>query len=266
MGAIRGALLVFLTSIFFSLVLISGIMISVSSSLKYDNLKVQLVPVMNTVFLTDLNLNSTMDSIYTLMKSYCLYNSQYTFSYGNYTIIFPCSVINQGKNSVLNYAMGQVISGFYYQNYNCKFFDCFGQQTLPLFLLSDHTRVYLLNRFYIFLALVLLVLILMLLLSEKRANVPIIAGAIVILCSFVVLKLTTLTSFLPGQFKQIGNVFFSGNYDIFKIMIITGSVILSAGIILKAIGIEEKLTKYLSERKAGKESVTPGNKEKNKKG
>jgi hypothetical protein len=249
MGAIRGVILAFVVSLFFLSVLSAGIIYNVSLSLNYDNLKTELVPVVDNLFLKNLNLGSMIDSGYVLMQTYCGSNSQYTFNYGNYTIIFPCSVIMQGKDAIINYGAEQVIKNFYYQEYNCKFFDCFNQDGLPLFLISNHTRVYLMAKFYFLLAVAVALSILMFLLVKKKSNMPIIVGIAIIIASFPTLKVNLLSAFIPGQLSSVANVFFSSSSYVFQRMIILGIIVLAIGIIFKVFGITEKISEFINRKK-----------------
>ncbi|HTY44059.1 MAG TPA: hypothetical protein VMC80_02355 [Patescibacteria group bacterium] len=259
MSAAKRGMLIFLAVIFFFAVMSAGIIFTISSSLEYNNVKTELTPVINNLLGTTLGLGNTLDSFYVLMNTYCQTNSQYVFNYANYSITFPCSVISQGKDAVLNYGAGELIKNFYYQSYDCKFFDCFNKGGLPLFLISDHTRIYLMNKFYILLAVIFVLLILMFLSTEKKANLLILTGALTIVASLPLLKLNTFSFLFPKQLNQIIDIFFSTSPGVFAKMIIAGGVLLILGIVFRIFGIAEKISERFSkERKEeSKKSKTP---------
>lgn len=256
MGMGKRVLLIFFAIIFLFAVMLAGIVFTVASSLEYNNLKSGLTPLLNNFLGTSLGLGPSLDSIYVLMNNYCQTNSQYVFSYGNYTITFPCSVISQGKDSIINYAAGELIKGIYYKDYNCNFIDCFQQGGVPTFLISEHTRNYLLNKFYVLLVIAFASLILMFITAERKANALILSGIFTLISALPLLKLNALSFLFPKGVNEIINVFFSTSQGVFTKMMITGGVLLALGILFRLFGIAEKITEFISQRK--EEEPKPG--------
>lgn len=266
MGVIRGILLIFVASLFFLAVFLSFLTFTLASSLKYDNVKVEMTSLIKNIAENQLGLNEKINQLLPVMKRYCNTSSEYVFNYSNYTIVFPCETILQGGNAIIDYGSGEIVKQIYYKDYQCSFFDCFSkQQGLPLFLISESTRIFLISKFYLLLVASIVLIILMFLLVEKKSNAGILAGISVI---FAALPLKLLSGIIPnlskslGDFSGIFNVFFSGADFVFLRGIILGGLILAIGLIFKIFGIEMKIYNFIS--KSRKEPVKEIIKEKTK--
>ena len=153
MGVIKGLLLVLVSTLFFLAVFSSFLTFTLASSLKYDNVKIELTSLIKIFAEGQSGLNEKLNEILPMMKIYCNTSSEYVLSYENYTITIPCETILKGNSAIINYSSEEVIKQIYYKNYQCSFFDCFSkQQGLPLFLISETTRAFLISKFYILLA------------------------------------------------------------------------------------------------------------------
>lgn len=253
MGMIRGLLLILVSTLFFLAVFSSFLTFTLASSLKYDNVKVELTSLIKNFAEGQSGLNEKLNEILPMMKTYCNTSSEYVFSFGNYTITIPCEIISRGSSAIINYSSEEVIKQIYYKDYNCSFLDCFNkQQGLPLFLISETTRVFLINKFYILLASSIALFILIFLLVKKKSNAGILSGISII---FAVLPLKILSGLLPNLFKNLGdfsgifNVFFSTANFVFVRGIILGSLLILLGIIFKIFGIEMKIYDFISKFK-----------------
>lgn len=253
MGVIRGLLLVLVSTLFFLAVFSSFLTFTLASSLTYDNVKIELTSLIKNFAGIQSGLNEKINTIFPMMKTYCNASSEYVFSFGNYTITIPCEKILQGNSAIINYSSEEVIRQIYYRDYNCSFLDCFSkQQGLPLFLISETTRAFLISKFYILLASSIALFILIFLLVEKKSNAGILSGISIIFAAF---PLKILSGVLPKLFKSFGefsgifNVFFSAANSVFIKGIILGSLLILLGIVFKIFGIEMKIYDFISKFK-----------------
>lgn len=253
MGAIRGILLIFVSVLFLVSVFSSFMLFTLSSSLKYDNVKVELTSVVKNIAQDQLGLDKKINETLPLMKIYCQTNSEYVMNYLNYTVVFPCETILQGGEAIIDYGSNELIKSIYYQKHTCSFFQCFKQEGLPTFLISEQTRVFLLGKFYMLLALSAALFVLMFLLAEKKANAGILSGILVILSALPLTQIDKLLSSLAGSFSGIVNIFFSASHSVFLIGIIAGSSLLVLGIIFRLFGIGMKISNFISRFKKKRE-------------
>lgn len=264
MGFIRGGLFVIVSVLFFiSLLTLNSISV-ISLSLDYDNVKQELVPVVKETITDAINLTSVIENQrYPLMQSFCKNSSpelEYVFSEQDYTFAVPCSVISQGTEAIINYATDNFVYNIYYKEYDCKFWDCFKSSTLPLFLISQHSKDYWQGKFYSSLLVVLVLLALMFLLIEKKTNLLLVAGSLVILSSLLFAKLESFSkwlintfinlpsiySFSPDDFFRFFTLIFIQSSKIFWIMLIIGALLLILGILLKFFAIGFKINAFFS--------------------
>jgi hypothetical protein len=249
MGVIRGLGLVLVSTLFFLSVFAMLFSFTIASSLKYDNVKVEFSALLNNLSSTEFGLDQKMNQLLPFMKTFCNTNSEYTFNFENFTFTIPCNVVNQGNAAVVSYGSDELIKKIYYTDYKCNFLDCFGKQQLPLFLVSEQTRVYLISKFYLFLVSSIILLILMLLLAEKKANALILAGISVISAASPLKLIGGVFQGLLGalgSFSGILNVFFSEANFVFVRGLIIGGVILLLGIIFRIFGIELKIYNHIA--------------------
>ena len=253
MGAIRGVLLVFVCVLFMITVFATGMVFSVSSSLKYDTLKAEALPLVND-FVEDMGLAEQLEEVSPMMEMYCQAFSDYTFDYEDFTIVFPCSVINQGNSAILSYGAEKAIDKIYYDEYDCKFWDCLGQSELPMFLVSAKAQSYWQGKILILLGVLAALAGLMFLLVEKKGNLGIIGGALVIAGAIPLLLLNkVLVMFTDSQIASVAGIFFSQSGEIFVRLVIVGGVLIVAGVVLRLFGVGFKISSMFS--KAGSKKV-----------
>lgn len=260
MGFIRGGLFVIVSVLFFISLLVMNSILVVSLSLDYDNIKQELVPVVKETLNDNINLTSLIeDKRYPMMQTFCKNSSQeleYVFSEQNYTFIVPCGVVANGTEAVFDQVIDNFVYEQYHKEYNCGFMDCFGQDTIPFFLVSQHSRDYWQGKFYISLLVSLVLAGLMFLFIEKKTNLPLVAGSLVILSSLLFAKLEFLLRWLinvissspinPDNLFKYFTLIFTQSYNVFLIMLIIGVVLLAFGIILKFFAIGFKINEFFS--------------------
>jgi hypothetical protein len=249
MGVIRGVLLVFVCCLFFISVFAAGLTFTLATSLKYDNVKAQLTATLEEILESTIKLHEKFDDVYPLMELYCQSNAEYIFEHEGYTFKIPCDVLVEGYDAVISHAIGNVLEDVYYTEYDCSFLNCFNEGQLPLFLVSEKARGFWSSKFYFLLIASAVLAGLMFLLAEKKTNMPIIAGSLLIVASLPFMKLSDIMLNFGGEFAGLLRIFFTTSFKVFIRMIILGIIVLALGIILKIFGIGFKISELISKFK-----------------
>jgi hypothetical protein len=256
MGAIKGILLVFVCVFLFVSLLLVNTFLTLSLSLDYKNVKTEMRGVLDNLF-EDQNLETVVENNFEIMKLFCQTNSEYIFNYDNseYNFVLPCNIITQGSDVVVEYIINDFVDEFYYKDYDCNFMDCFSQMSFeseekitPFFLISEKAKNYWNSKFY-FAFLVSLGLIgFLFFLAERKSNVFIITGSLLIAVALPFMKLDWALSLISGE-SLLGllNVFFSESYTIFVISLVLGILLLGIGVLLKLFKIGFKISDFCSQ-------------------
>jgi hypothetical protein len=257
MGVIRGILLVFVVVLLFLSFFAINLFYTLSLSLDYNNFQRESAGVIKD-FLKEVNLTNIVGDKYNLIQLYCKNNSDldFVFSAQGYTFDIPCSVALEGENAILEEGAKDLIHNVYYKQYDCNFLDCFGKSPIPLFLVSEKTYNFLTSKLYWLLTVSLVLLGLSFLLIEKKTNLPILAGSLLIISSLPFFKLDYFFSLFSEKiiFKFL-RVFFSQAYFVSIRTLIAGIVLLVAGIILDIFKIGFKISNFISKIKKKKEEI-----------
>ena len=268
MGFFRRSLLTFFCILLLISLIALNLFFTLSLSLKYENVQKEISPLIQRLA-TDSNafeefglegfdLNKSTDETMEKMRAHCLTNTDYVFSFENYTISIPCSSLSGGKMSVVNETAKSMIKEFYYKNYECDFWNCFSQEGFPFFLVSQKAKDYWNSKFYLFLVISLVLFALCLLLSEKKSNGLILTGSLFVLSSLPLLKIEnfiiSLTSENLNPIYPLLNIFFSEAKTVFWISFIIGVVLVCAGFWVRFVGFgqnesEKKQTKKKTDKK-----------------
>ncbi len=240
MGAIRGVLLVIVSVLFFILLLVGDILLILSLSLQYDNVQAELASPIKDVVAKGINVEEVMEKSYPLMKLYCQNNSEFVFrdDSSGYTFTIPCDIISQGFEAIVDYGINSLVEKFYYEDYDCEFWDCIEKTASPLFLVSEKAKNYWNNKFYLALMASIVLIVLIFFLVEKKSNLFVIVGSLLIISALPFMKLDWVLSFISDKpFLELLTIFFTKLYNVFLISIISGIVVLSIGILLKLFGV-----------------------------
>ena len=261
MGFFRGGL-VFILGIllFFSFLAMNSFFI-LQSSLKYENVKEGLYPLIVSVpgsgvgnvvpkeILGNSNLTKATEDALRIAKSYCKNqnNTNYAFNYQGYNLNISCdTVANATKpQEVINKTFDDAVYNIYYKEYDCNFWSCFSKTGLPFFLVSEKARDYWKQKFYFSLIASLILIALMLLFIEQKINTPIIVGTLLTLSAFPLLKLKDFLYFLAGDLSSLINLFLSTTRSVFLFSLVLGLVLIAAGIGMR-IFMPETLKKKFS--------------------
>jgi hypothetical protein len=260
MGFIRGTAITFFSIVLLISLFLMNFSLIVSWSLEHDTLQPALKISANDFLKDSLNVNSMLGGeTKSIMQSYCLVNSEYSFTYGTYKITIPCNVIKEGSDSIINYSLDSLIDTIYYAKYNCEFWKCVkdssANSSLPFVLFSEKAMDYWRNNFILLAAISIVLFALIFLLSTKKPITVIIAGILIILSALPFRKLGWALHFIPAKFSGIFSVFFTKSYSVFIIMTIIGFIFIGIGLAFKFFGLSMNFANFLS-RDSGKEEIS----------
>lgn len=247
--------------LFFSFLAMNSFFI-LQSSLKYENVKAGLYPLVVSQpgseigeglvpeeILGNSNLTKATEDALRIAKSYCRNknNTNYSFKYQGYSLNISCDMVSNATSSqeIINKTFDDAVYGIYYKEYDCNFWNCFSKTGLPFFLVSEKAREYWKQKFYFSLIASLILIALMLLFIEQKINTPIIVGTLLTISAFPLLKLKDLLYFLAGDFSFLISLFLSTTRSVFLFSLILGIFLMAAGIGLR-IFMPETLKKKFS--------------------
>ena len=134
MGFFRGSSLVVLCILLFFSMLTLNSFLTLSSSLSYNNVQDQVVPLIinisegNSALFQNFadgnfNLSLATDQVINQINQYCLTNTEFVFNYQGSTITIPCDATNGGREEIIQTAAESFVENAYYKNYNCDFWN-----------------------------------------------------------------------------------------------------------------------------------------------
>lgn len=249
MGAIKGILLVIVCVLLFISLLIGNIFLTLTLSLDYDNIRVELGSVMKNVVIDNGNLKEIIEKNLPLMESFCQNNSEFVFENNNsfYDFVIPCSVVAQGSEAIIDYSSKSLVEKIYYEDYSCDFWDCLEKTSSPFFLISEKAKNYWSNKFYFSLLVSLVLVALMFFLVEKKSSLFIITGSLLMISSLPFMKLKWVLSFFSGKsFLEFLTIFFTKSYAVFLTSLVLGILVIGIGLLLKLFKIGFKISKIFS--------------------
>ncbi|MFH1607879.1 MAG: hypothetical protein ABIA78_01985 [archaeon] len=255
MGMIRGGLFVIVSVILFVLFLVGNVLFTLNLSLDYETIKPELVSVVEDMTEEGFDISGAMDENYEIMEAYCEENSEYVFSKQGYTFVISCESVVQGSEAVAEEVVESIVEQTYYKDYDCDFWDCFGEEEIPLFLVSEKAKDYWESKFYLLMGICAIFVLLMFFLVETKTNLPIVVGALLILSSLPFAKVEWFVSlFSFSSFLDLFSVFFTKAYSVFLISFIVGILILCTGIIMKFFVVGFKINGFFNRFKSNKKS------------
>ncbi len=267
MGFIRGGLLVIVCVILFISLFVGGILLTLSSSLKYENVKPELVSFLGDVVNEQLNIEEQISEFLPMIELYCQTNLQYAFSYGENTFMIPCDVMLQGSDVVIDSVVNSFVDEYYYKEYACNFWDCLGEEEIPLFLISGKARDYWQSKFYFVLLLSVVLAILVFLLAKKKINSFFLVGALTIISALPLLWLNKISSLFPSSSDEVGKyipnivlIFFNQSRSVFMKVLIIGVVLVIIGIVLKLFHVGFAISNFFEKIKSQKFGKSKSNK------
>ena len=272
MGFLRGAGLVIASVLLFVAVLCSGIFLSLGLSLSYDNVNPKITSIATTI-VEDTIGTTQIESYLPLMQTYCELNPEYVFNEQGYTFSLSCSELPNSTEELIKDSVSSLVQGFYYKDYNCEFWKCFGEEDMPLFLVSKYAQDYWMSKFYTSLIFSLILIAGIILLAEKKANGLIVSGSLIFAASLIISKLDLIGTKIAGALispvagvltgdmaqgiiSEIIEVFFSDASKVFIWLFVIGLLLIVGGIVLRLMGIgfkiADKIEKVQQKEETGK--------------
>jgi ABC-type multidrug transport system fused ATPase/permease subunit len=257
MGFIKGGSLVIISVFLFIILFLGNVFFVLSLSLDYENVQEELSPILQNltenklnITMGDFNLTEEMEEAREFMMEHCQNETSYVFARGGYTFVLPCDLleeIDEDPQSLIDQGMENIVEQIYYDDYDCKFWNCFQETGLPLFLISEKAKNYWQDKFYFTLIAFAVMAVLIFFLVEHKQNILIIVGSILALSSLPLLGLEKVIGSIIGNsyFAFVG-VFFNKIDTVFWIVFFSGLIIVGAGIALKFLrrdSIKKKFSK-----------------------
>ena len=260
MGFIKGGLLIILSVFLFIILFLGNVFFVLSLSLGYENVQKELGPVLKNltedkfnIIERDFNLTKEMERAFEFMREHCRNETAYVFARGGYTFVLPCDLleeIDENSQSLVDQGMENIVEQIYYDDYDCKFWDCFEKTGLPLFLVSEKAKNYWQDKFYFTLIAFAVIVVLIFFLVEHKQNTPIVVGSVLVLSSLPLLKLEkVIGSIIGNSYFTFFGVFFNKIGTVFWIVFFSGLIIIGAGIALRF------LRRDLTKKKISKKDV-----------
>lgn len=277
MGVIRNLGLALVSTLLFFSILTTGITATINFSLTQDNVQPKVHSIVKEILEIQIGGQKTINEILPYATQYCEFNTEILQEFEGYKIIFPCTIIKEGYNSLVNYSVNYLIGDFYYKEYNCTFVDCFGKEEIPLFLFSNHSRLFWKDIYKKFFIISIVLFILSILLTKRKANAFFMGGSLMLVVSLIVLFLQKIGNSLikivsapislalskettNNIVSQIVTIFFSESTKVFFWMLGIGLLLIIIGIILRATNIGFKIGEALDklrERKSQEKEKSP---------
>lgn len=244
MGFIRGGLLIMACILLFIIFLLGNVFFVLSLSLGYENVQKEIGPILQNltedklnITVGDFNLTKEMEEAREFMREHCQNETSYVFAEGGYTFVLPCDLlekIDEDPQSLIDQGMENIIEQVYYDEYDCKFWNCFQETGLPLFLISEKAKNYWQEKFYFTLIAFAVLVVLIFFLVEHKQNTLIVVGSILTLSSLPLLKFEKIIGSIAGDsYFVFVRIFFNKMGTVFWIALFSGLIILGAGIALK---------------------------------
>jgi len=258
MSIIRGGLLTFVSVCFLITILASGIFLTLTSSLTYENIEGELVPVVKNLIEKQTTLQDSINRKFPVIQKSCENNSEYSFVQESFKFTLFCDDISKGTDYIIESGIKKIVKEKYYQNYNCDFWKCFKSETLPFFLVSEKAHDYWKSKFNLAFLLSSILFIGIFFLSEKKSNALILSGSILVLNSILLKSFSWLL--LKITLSSINLPFTLISLDSFKFLIVSlgfvfiGMLFLGIGLILFGIGFRV-WTFFREKNKIEKEDV-----------
>jgi hypothetical protein len=240
MGVIKGIFVFLVCSLLFLSLFSTILFLNLSNSLEYQSLQKNSASFIKEIIKNKTNFDDLLSENIGFMQVYCSQNissDKYSLSLENYTLDIPCNE-NLTLDYVLDEGVKDLSSQIYFKEYNCKFIDCFGQEEIPLFLVSQKTYALLIKSFYISLLVSFGLIILLFFLLEKKSNLFIISGALLLIPSILFSYLNKIPSLIqePLISRALG-IFFMDFYSLSIKMIIFSISLMVIGILLRVFKI-----------------------------
>jgi len=234
MGIIRGGGLIIIAIILFICLLIGNVFLVISSSLEYESVEKNLGSVMQEVVSSQVEETENVDEGFDKLKEYCETHQDFVLDSSEYDFSISCEEVLAGNSEdIVNKEAEKFLAEIYYKDYDCSFIDCFGQEDIPFFLVSEHTQKYVRNLFYYSLVAWLVLIGVMFFLVQNKKNLLIIVGVLVAVSALPFMRMSSFSFISSNEYVPMIFSLFISAQSVFLTMFIVGLVLLGLGIGLK---------------------------------
>jgi uncharacterized protein YpmS len=226
--------------ILISSLIITNLLLTVSLSLEQETVKTEFNSIAKEVINSDTKTKSLIDRNLVYAKNECKNKTVYNFSYEGIEAEIPCSVINNGTDAVIDYAVENSFDDIYYKNYSCEMWECAKEnpEGIPSVLISEEAKNYWHSKFLICLAVSLFLIIAVFLLASKKSGAFITIGVTVLLSSLPLIAAKRVISLIPESIaSKAASIFFTKASFVFWIVLISGITLIIVGLALKLANI-----------------------------
>jgi Sec-independent protein translocase protein TatA len=251
MGVIRGISVVILSSLLFLSLFSTVLFLNFSQALNYESLEKNSVGFVKEIIKNNTDFDETLSENMQFMEIYCNENksASYSFNLLNYSLNVPCKE-NLSVDYILEEGIKDLEQEIYFKEYECGFIDCFEQEELPLFLISQKTYSLLNKYFYISLLISLIFILCLFFLLDKKSNLFILSGVLLLIPSILFSYLSKIHSFFNEQMiSQAIKILFINSYSISLKFIILAIVLIFVGIIVKIFKLGFLISNFISKFK-----------------
>lgn len=249
MGLIKGGLFYLLSIILILSFFAGNVFLTLSLSLSYDNVNAHF----SKMIKEQTNAEETLKNNINLMQIHCKDNSDYVLESEGYTISIPCSIVEQGPDSVVDEGIKDIITQIYYSENSCSsLFKCVMDSEKTIF--SQQTKDFMKRYFYLSLFFSLLIILGMFFITEDKIGLSAAVGFMLI---FSALPLLAINYLLPSFEKSLltaVSLLFSYSYTVFLLSLITGIILIIFGFGIKFAEVGYNLSGLFSKSKIKKES------------
>jgi len=254
MSFIKRSGLVIVCILLFIVILVGNILLTLGLSLRYENIQNELVPVVKEVAIDNFHIEEELNADFdSLADDYCDNYEDFVFNREGYTLVFPCEVIQNGSDAFVSYGVDAFVREIYYKNYECGFWDCFGNSEnpkTPFFLVSAQSQSYWMGKFYWALFLFLFFAGLIYLLAETNASSFLITGSLLVVGSLPFLAIGKIASwFVEARYLEFAVAFLSSASSVFWISFILGLVFFGVGLGFKFWNLKEWISEKFGKKK-----------------
>jgi hypothetical protein len=237
MGLIRSGVVMFVSSLLFLGLFVSGLFLTLDWSLEYDTVKPQWDSFSSSL-VEEMGVRDMLDENYELMRYYCQANEEFTFPVTeSMNMVIPCSVVDEGPEAVISYGSEQIVEDIYYKEYNCSFVNCLKEQSEPFVLVSEKSQQFFHSKFILVFLATIVLFALMFLALESKHSVLTITGILMVVAALPFRKFNWIAKFLPdGAMEDLFLAFFTKSYNVFMIMAIVGVSMFIIGIAFEFLG------------------------------
>ena len=280
MGFLRKTGVIVVSVILFIVLLLGGILASLTLSLNYEKVQPKMHSLVEEVIDIEVGEEKIRQEILPASLLLCQMRDEISQNFEGYVVLLPCSVVREGYDSVMDYVLDYLVYDLYYKEYSCKFTECFENSEIPLFLVSDYAHKFWKSLFLKSLILSLFLFGLIILLIKNKFNFLVLLGSLIVPVSLIILALNRIGMFVARiilspiysvlsdghsnvLISQIVAIFFSESLRVFLWMFISGLVFIVLGIALKTVyskfyqenSQDKKEEKLSSEKKISKTEI-----------